>query len=162
MQKCILDLLINKLTYASKVTCNLIIRYPKYSQPSTLNSFCANFISFQPIIFIMLCSIQFNNKPCFMAIKIHDIIVDHFLSQEPYRIGTQKIVPQMSLFLGHISTQCFRIFSQVDIVFSLHIVPLILLNQACLALRPPCLKGAGGPQGRLGDQLCSNVGSLYF
>jgi len=53
----------------------------------------------------MLGTIQFNDQFCPKAVKVNDIHANRILPLELYRIGFQKIIPQVALLFGHLSAQ---------------------------------------------------------
>ena len=57
---------------------------------------------FQSVVFIMLRTVYFNHKFCFVTIEIGNVISDYCLTPEFYRIRRQKSVPQRFFFKSHI------------------------------------------------------------
>lgn len=55
-----------------------------------MGSFC---ILLYLIRLIMPTAIQFDNQPCFRAIKIYNIIPNYFLSLKSKRISAKKLIP---------------------------------------------------------------------
>ena len=53
----------------------------------------------------MLRSIQFNDQPGFMTIKIHNIVSDFILAAELQRITPKKIIPEKIFFLHRVLTK---------------------------------------------------------
>ena len=65
---------------------------------------------FYSIVFKMLRAVQLDNQICGFAEKVHDIVSDRALLPDFYGIGTEKIVPQVPLFLGHIFSELSGVF----------------------------------------------------
>ena len=56
---------------------------------------CSLFIIVYSLLCIMLGTIELNNKPGFMAVKISNIVVYRLLPLKPNRITAKKIKPKM-------------------------------------------------------------------
>ena len=85
--------LINYSTYFVKISVDISI-----TKPDNLKSVLFQFIGSYFIFFLCFCSImtstvQFDDKTCFRTIKIHDIVIDCFLSLKSHVMILQKTVP---------------------------------------------------------------------
>ena len=108
---------VDVFAYTGEVLGYLIIRNPYDFQSPGLQFFGSFPIFFLIFRITMLGTIQFYNQSSFMAVKIYNIVVYHFLPQKPNRIVSQKVIPQMPFFLCHIFTKDFCIARQGRIMF---------------------------------------------
>ena len=107
---------INMLAYPLKVAVNFIVGDSQYGQVELFQKSRSLSILSDGFVLIMLRPIQFHHQICFGTIKINDIGADHLLPSEFYRITTEKIIPQMPLFFGHVFPQCFGIGNHAFVV----------------------------------------------
>ena len=99
-----------------EIAIHRIIGKPKHGQVELFQKSRSLSILSDGFVLIMLRPIQFNHQICFGTIKINDIGADYLLSSEFYRITTEKIIPEMAFFFGHVFSQCFGIGNHAFVV----------------------------------------------
>ena len=96
---------VNHFAHSSKLEHNIPVRKSQYRKTLLLQISRTHPVIIYSFRFAMLGTIQLYNQLCLIAIKVRIILTNLILSFELDRIGFQKIVPQMALFLGHIFPQ---------------------------------------------------------
>ena len=112
---------INISTYTLKVIPKLIVGDPKDFQVIPFQVLRSASVFFLPLLFVMLGPVQFNDEFCFRAIKICDISPQHLLPVKADRVKTKKLIPELSLFLGHLFSQVSGQGNKFPIPFSIHL-----------------------------------------
>ena len=82
----IFDNQVNVLTYSAEIMVDVQIANSQYSQIHGFQGFCAESIFFCLFRGIVPSSIKFNDKSCFRAIKVCNIIANRFLPLKAHRI----------------------------------------------------------------------------
>ena len=91
------------------------VRVAQDSQTDPCKIPVALVVFFEPCVFIMLGSVQFNGKSSRTAIKIHDEVADDLLPPKSNRLLLQEVEPQVSLFFGHVLSEIPGILKQIFI-----------------------------------------------
>ena len=93
-------------------------------------------------------TVKLEDKLCFCAIKIGNILAENLLTRKANGISAQEIIPKVFFFLGHIISQHFGDRNNVFVMFSLHYNPSVLLRNP-----PPFTQGRHLPTSALLDKL---------
>ena len=133
--------MINILADPSKVSRDLRIRNTQNHHTEFFQIFGTKLIGSAILWFIVLRAVQLNHQLRFGTIEIHYEFPEYSLPTEFDRMMTQIVIPQMSLFLCHFSSELSCIGNQFMISTIVH-------------RPPPALKGhlphlADAKQGRL-------------
>ena len=94
------------------------------------------FIVLFSILGIMPRTVKLYDELCLCTVKICDIPSENLLTRKANGICTQKIIPKVFFFFGHILSQHFCGRNNVFIMFSLHHNPFVTLR-----VPPPFTQG---------------------
>ena len=98
---------------------------------------CSFLVGYYLLCTIMLRAIQFYCKLRLRTIKIHNVFAKRFLPEKFYRICAQKIIPQMSLFLGHFFAQFSGKRNNSFVILAVHNNPPVRSADSPLYTRGP-------------------------
>lgn len=115
--------MINILADPSKVSRDLRIRNTQNHHTEIFQIFGTKLIGSAILWFIVLRSVQFNHKLRFGTIEIHYEFPKYSLPTELDRMMPQIVIPQMSLFLCHFSSEVSCICNQFLISSIVHRSP---------------------------------------
>ena len=115
--------MINILADPSKVSRDLRIRNTQNHHTEFFQIFGTKLIGSAILWFIMLRAIQLNHQLRFGTIEIHYEFPEYSLPTELDRMMPQIVIPQMSLFLCHFSSEVSCICNQLMISSIVHRSP---------------------------------------
>ena len=132
---------INVFAYTPEILHDRIVWNPDHQQSPIFKLRCSDLVCQHTFRFVMLGAIQFDHELRLSTIEICDIPVNYLLAKESYRIITKEVIPHMSFFFRHVSSQRTGISCKLRIMLIVHRLPP----------KPPLSKG-GGPRSGGGIQ----------
>ena len=114
----------NIFAYRTELSHDCLVGIAQDCQSKPFQILVSFLIGCLSLLFIMLGSIQLNDKLLFVTVKICDIVSDDLLSAEVDRERTQKIVPKVPLFFCHVFPERPGILEECFILFDFHSSPL--------------------------------------
>ena len=100
----------------TEVAHDFVIRYANNGDIVLLQIACSLSAFLDTYRIVVLRAVQFNYEPGFRAVEVYDISTQYFLTQKANIVVTQKIIPQMPLFLGHVLSEGFCVANEAFVV----------------------------------------------